>query len=377
MDDELEGVAFTSEVPDDLVCGICKDAAIDPQVTEQCGHLFCFECIKKALKHSPSCPLCRKEDIRIRVDHRAKRQVDALPVQCAYPKCIWRGVHSDLEAHREMCVNKIISCNYKQVGCSIRATEEELVSHEKNDTGQHIYLLLKKMQALEQRNDQTEAENNSANTTISQLRNDVRSTREQLRKEEELRLTDKRLHDRQIEKLYSEMASLRSSLNQNSTTTKQITEWRSDSKQFTISNGGLTATHCIPGWATLLCKDAVCKGVHNWKFEISCSGHAFIPSTVMVGVTSTTNILSTHLGNVSSTWCFQDNGFRWDGLQCFAYGEPFTEHDIIGIHLDFNTGILEFSKNGKSFGQAFTEVGGLLYPAVSLCTEGHGISIIT
>eukprot|EP01060_Flectonema_neradi_P027824 TRINITY_DN37448_c0_g1_i1.p1 TRINITY_DN37448_c0_g1~~TRINITY_DN37448_c0_g1_i1.p1 ORF type:complete len:376 (+),score=37.17 TRINITY_DN37448_c0_g1_i1:60-1187(+) len=373
--EEHEGISFTSDIPDDLVCGICKDAASDPQVTEQCGHLFCQGCIETSLKHSSCCPLCRMEDVRMRVDHRAKRQVDALGVKCAHPGCNWTGVHSDLSVHRNNCAHKVFPCTYGSIGCPKQGTEPELVKHEHSETQQHLHLLLKKVFSLEQKNEQIVAANNAANLTIAQLRNDIRATKEQLRQEEELRRSDKLSHDKQFEKIYSELASLRSNLNSNADTNAYEAEWRADSTQFNVTNNGATAMHCIPGWSTLLCKEAVSRGTHGWRFQVSCPGD-FITSTVMVGVTSTTNITNTHLGNVPAAWCFQDNGFRWDGKQCFAYGEQCMNGDIIGVHIDFNTGILQFSRNGHLFGDAFSNVGGLLYPAVSLCTEGYSITIL-
>ena len=45
---------------DENDCIICLDNITDPTLTE-CGHLFCYECIKLCLKSKQFCPLCKKD----------------------------------------------------------------------------------------------------------------------------------------------------------------------------------------------------------------------------------------------------------------------------------------------------------------------------
>ncbi|XP_017042148.1 E3 ubiquitin-protein ligase RNF4-like [Drosophila ficusphila] len=42
------------------LCPICVDRPEDP-VSTHCGHVFCNECMKSALRHSASCPLCKAQ----------------------------------------------------------------------------------------------------------------------------------------------------------------------------------------------------------------------------------------------------------------------------------------------------------------------------
>jgi Lon protease-like protein len=44
--------------PEELDCSICMKLLYEP-VTTPCGHTFCRICLRRAVDHSPSCPLCR------------------------------------------------------------------------------------------------------------------------------------------------------------------------------------------------------------------------------------------------------------------------------------------------------------------------------
>ena len=41
-------------------CSICMDMMKEPTLTN-CGHIYCFECIKSCLVRKPECPLCKKQ----------------------------------------------------------------------------------------------------------------------------------------------------------------------------------------------------------------------------------------------------------------------------------------------------------------------------
>lgn len=48
---------------DDDICPICyTETDFAEQTFTQCGHMFCTTCLRKWLKSSNTCPLCRKED---------------------------------------------------------------------------------------------------------------------------------------------------------------------------------------------------------------------------------------------------------------------------------------------------------------------------
>ena len=62
---------FLSEPDDALKCLICLAVARDPRQHEECGKLFCSECIEKNGTDKP-CPNCKKTGAHFYKDHRSK-----------------------------------------------------------------------------------------------------------------------------------------------------------------------------------------------------------------------------------------------------------------------------------------------------------------
>ena len=62
---------FLSEPDDALKCLICLSVARDPRQHEECGKLFCSECIEKYGMYKP-CPNCKKTGAHFYKDHRGK-----------------------------------------------------------------------------------------------------------------------------------------------------------------------------------------------------------------------------------------------------------------------------------------------------------------
>lgn len=52
-------------IPDDLLCGVCKDLLADAVLIPCCGNSFCDECIRNVLLESEDhqCPDCREKDV--------------------------------------------------------------------------------------------------------------------------------------------------------------------------------------------------------------------------------------------------------------------------------------------------------------------------
>ena len=56
--------SFVSEPDDNLKCCICLEVATDPKQEEECGKLFCNDCLEEyelKTKGSLSCPHCRTQ----------------------------------------------------------------------------------------------------------------------------------------------------------------------------------------------------------------------------------------------------------------------------------------------------------------------------
>lgn len=138
-------IPFVDAVPDDLQCGICFQATSDPVVTEDCGHLFCRECIAKALERKRECPIDRLpltiNDVR--KDVRTQRKVMALMTYCINKRsgCGWKGAYSDMEKHTERCEFALVKCPFAPHGCDITVTRKTLAEHLTTGTQHHLTLL--------------------------------------------------------------------------------------------------------------------------------------------------------------------------------------------------------------------------------------------
>lgn len=58
------------------------------------------------------------------------------------------------------------------------------------------------------------------------------------------------------------------------------------------------------------------------------------------------------------------------------YGESAGTGDVVAAILDLDKGNIEFTKNGKSQGIAFTNVNGSFYPAVSFYHKSSSVRIV-
>ena len=63
--------SYVSEPDADLQCAICLGLVKDPLQHEECGKLFCEECIKKHGKDKP-CPHCRTQGSKFYQDKRGE-----------------------------------------------------------------------------------------------------------------------------------------------------------------------------------------------------------------------------------------------------------------------------------------------------------------
>eukprot|EP00672_Neobodo_designis_P018450 CAMPEP_0174836338 /NCGR_PEP_ID=MMETSP1114-20130205/5999_1 /TAXON_ID=312471 /ORGANISM="Neobodo designis, Strain CCAP 1951/1" /LENGTH=243 /DNA_ID=CAMNT_0016070325 /DNA_START=45 /DNA_END=773 /DNA_ORIENTATION=- len=112
---------FVNEVPALLACAICFGAAIIAFVTEDCGHLYCHDCILRALAKKKECPYCRDPltDKGIRKSVRAQREIMALTVNCGNKAhgCEWKGELAELDRHMERCQHAKIKCPFSTHGC--------------------------------------------------------------------------------------------------------------------------------------------------------------------------------------------------------------------------------------------------------------------
>lgn len=63
-----------------LCCPICQDIPTQPYLLPNCGHTFCYSCIKHWLQCNPSCPICRSivGESKPVLNHTVKNLIDSL-----------------------------------------------------------------------------------------------------------------------------------------------------------------------------------------------------------------------------------------------------------------------------------------------------------
>ena len=107
--------SFVQEPDQTLFCLICARVLREPQLTDCCGNHYCSSCLKKWLKNSPSCPLCREKNFGTLRDKKTERRVQELEVKSSigcYMLCIFytsKHAHCGLE-QQILILLKLVSC---------------------------------------------------------------------------------------------------------------------------------------------------------------------------------------------------------------------------------------------------------------------------
>jgi hypothetical protein len=98
---------------EDYICCICQ-AIPNPESAveeENCGHIFCSDCLNNWKKKSNNCPFC-KENITKRVikdkNKIVYRHLINLIIKCQEENCDWKGIWKEYKAHLEKVHNKIL-----------------------------------------------------------------------------------------------------------------------------------------------------------------------------------------------------------------------------------------------------------------------------
>ncbi|KAG9506528.1 hypothetical protein J7337_000060 [Fusarium musae] len=86
-----------------------------------------------------------------------------------------------------------------------------------------------------------------------------------------------------------------------------------------------------------------------------------------IGFCEETASLGLHLGWANSSWGYHgDDGKTFSSAAGSPYGPSFGQGDVIGCGVNFDKKTAFYTRNGEIIGQAFVDVRGKLYPAVSL-----------
>ena len=151
---------FIDPVPN-LICAICTEIVRKP-CNLPCPHLFCQQCLRRAVKTKNVCPTCRVKynpKVLDSINTHVSHSVYALPIKCVNWRmgCDWKGVigtneqtienhlrsqckyggfikcpdcddmirSTNLEEHAQTCLSKIISCEF----CAYKASRYDVLIH--------------------------------------------------------------------------------------------------------------------------------------------------------------------------------------------------------------------------------------------------------
>ena len=122
--------AFTSDVPEYFICGICHGVLRECLTTSCCLHSFCDSCLQRARRFKDSCPSCRTDHFKTSEDRKTDRLVGSLKVRCRFSArgCDWRGELSEVEkSHIERnCPFALVRCS---LGCDGKVERKDVDTH--------------------------------------------------------------------------------------------------------------------------------------------------------------------------------------------------------------------------------------------------------
>ena len=126
--------AFTSDVPEYFICGICHGVLRECLTTSCCLHSFCDSCLQRARGFKDSCPSCRADHFKTTEDRKTDRLVGSLKVRCRFSArgCDWQGELSEVEkSHIERnCPFALMKCS---LGCDGKVERKDVVAHIANE----------------------------------------------------------------------------------------------------------------------------------------------------------------------------------------------------------------------------------------------------
>ena len=127
------------------------------------------------------------------------------------------------------------------------------------------------------------------------------------------------------------------------------------------TNANLTGTTTTASDQMILSTFAVSSG--KWYWEVVSSAQT--ASGCMVGIRASYLGFAGSLLSETDGYAYYPNGSKYSGAGGAAYGDSWTNGDVIGIALDLDAGTLAFYKNGSDQGTAFTGISGTYTPGVS------------
>lgn len=163
----LDVERFEGEVLEDLICLLCKKVMENPSSSATCEHVFCAECLRKAVGRKMNCPNCStplaEQDggeeeaekrtaeevlaeklgkLSIHCSHRTSgcnevvnwmdlaRHTDSeceyRPATCNNEGCTFQCPRNSLEEHMERCDYRLVECKV----CAARMPRKDMAAHQ-------------------------------------------------------------------------------------------------------------------------------------------------------------------------------------------------------------------------------------------------------
>ena len=114
--------SFIQLIEEHCYCPICMKVAKDAVESECCGNIFCLNCTKKLF----SCPICRKENLKLHQSLLMRKIIKSIPVKCIYD-CGFIHTADLMDQHYINCQNRLYVCNIQN--CNKNFKKEEFIKH--------------------------------------------------------------------------------------------------------------------------------------------------------------------------------------------------------------------------------------------------------
>jgi len=166
-----------------------------------------------------------------------------------------------------------------------------------------------------------------------------------------------------------------------------VTMWNPSDKNadITLSNENLTALQAAAsiGWITV--RNVTSKSSGKWYMELVVDNSGGVGLEDMIfGLADSALSLNTFVGNSPASWGYHGpNGYTYHNGSATAYGTIWQTGDVIGCAFDMGTGKIWFARNNvwqnsgdpvAQTNEAYSNLAGTLYPAISMYRPGQQLS---
>ncbi|KAJ3437230.1 spry domain containing socs box protein [Anaeramoeba flamelloides] len=130
------------------------------------------------------------------------------------------------------------------------------------------------------------------------------------------------------------------------------------------------------GWSTVYGQRIYSEGTHVIKIKIKEDKKMTYGQTFGVVNAFQKHLKTTFRHSEGYSYIPWGNGRKSNSSSEKPYGQTFKKWDVIGVHLDMDMKTLSFSKNGKNFGIAYSDIPEKVCLAVDLQWDGTKVSIV-